>query len=181
MGAREKRRIRKSYDNLGGRLYDERYLSEQAVKYDVILRLAIPLIDDLILDDGCGTGLLLERLQGYSVGIDFSSILLSTAHSRLKKRVLTHLIQADADHLPFRGHIFEKVFAVTLIQNTPEPELAFSEIRRVAKVGSEVVVTALKKSFTIQGFRQLLNASGCTLKSLVEAEELKDWMAFITL
>ena len=80
-----------------------------------------------------------------------------------------------------KGNIFEKVFAVTLIQNTPEPELAFSEIRRVAKVHSEVIVTALKKSFTIQGFRQLLNTFGRTFKSIVEAEELKDWIAFITL
>ena len=180
MDAGEKLRIRKFYDALGGMLYDERYMLEQTVKYDVILRHVAPLMDDLVLDDGCGTGLLLERLQSHGVGVDLSHNLLSTAHAKLEEGLRTNLVQADADHLPFRYHVFDKVFAVTLIQNMPEPEHALREIRRVARVGSEVVVTALKKSFTIRGFRQLLATSGLTLKSLVKGEELKEWIAFVT-
>jgi len=50
----------------------------------------------------------------------------------------------------------------------------------VAQVGSEVIVTALKKSFTLRGFRQLLASSGLTLKSFVGVDELKDWIALVT-
>jgi len=96
----------------------------------------------------------------------------------LRQRI--HLIQGDSDHLPLRGGIFDKVFAVTLIQNTPEPEHTLNEIRRVARAGSEIAITALKKSFTLQGFKKLVASSGLTLKSLVQDEELKDWVAFAT-
>ena len=181
MGAVEKRRILRSYDEMGGKLYDERYKSEQTSKYDMILRHLVLSADDLVLDDGCGTGLLLNRLQNYSVGIDLSSSLLSKALSRLSEKGQTFLIQADAEHLPFRDHIFEKVFAVTLIQNTPKPAHAFGEIRRVVRVGSEAIVTALKKSYTSQGFRHLIFASGFTLKYYIEDGELKDWIAFMTI
>ena len=180
MQAGEKRNIRESYDALGGRLYDKRYRLEQAAKYDEILRRVTPSIDDIVLDDGCGTGLLLERLQSHAVGVDLSHGLLSTAYSRLKNRSRIRLIQADADQLPFRDRIFDKVFAVTLIQNTPEPEQALMELRRVARAGSEVIVTALKKSFTLQGFKQLLNVSGLAIRHLVPDEALKDWLAFTT-
>ncbi len=181
MGAGEKRRILRSYDEMGGELYDERYKSEQASKYDMILRHSVLSADTLVLDDGCGTGLLLERLQSYSVGIDLSSSLLSMALTRLSEKGQTFLIQADAEQLPFRNHIFEKVFSVTLIQNTPKPELTFVEIKRVARVGSEAVITALKKSYTSQGFRHLITASGFTLKYYIEDGELKDWIAFTTI
>jgi len=180
LDAREKQRIRESYDALGGRLYDDRYRLEQEAKYDEILRHATTTTHDLVLDDGCGTGLLLERLQCHRVGVDLSHNLLSMAHSRLKEGGQTYLIQADADHLPFRDQVFDKAFAVTLIQNTPDPEHALKEMRRVAQVGSEVIVTALKKSFTLRGFRQLLASSGLTLKSFVGVDELKDWIALVT-
>ena len=181
MGAGEKRRIRKSYDELGGKLYDERYELEQTSKYDIILRHSVLSTDDIVLDDGCATGLLLERLHSWCIGIDISSSLLSTALSRLRKIAHIFLIQADADHLPLRFHIFKKVFSVTMIQNTPKPELAFREMRRVVRGDSEVMVTALKKSFTSQGFRRLITASGFTLKYFIEDEGLKDWIAFMTI
>lgn len=180
MCAREKRRIRESYDILGGRLYNTRYRLEQLAKYHVILEHTTPNVADLVLDDGCGTGLLLERLQSHAVGVDLSHILLSAAHSRLKNIRRTHLVQSDADRLPFRSYVFDKVFAVTLIQNTPEPEHSLREIKRVTQGSSEVVVTALKKSFTIRAFRQLLEASGLTLRFFIKGEDLKDWIAFVT-
>ena len=180
MQAGEKRSIRESYDALGGRLYDDRYRLEQAAKYDEIFRRVTPSIDDIVLDDGCGTGLLLERLESHAAGVDLSHGLLSTAYSRLKNRGRTHLIQADADQLPFRDRIFDKVFAVTLIQNAPDPEHALMELRRVARAGSEVIVTALKKSFTLEGFKQLLDVSGLAIRHLVPDEALKDWLAFTT-
>lgn len=180
MEAEDKRAVRESYDTLGGRLYDVRYRLEQVAKYDEILRHITLLPYDIVLDDGCGTGLLLEMLETHAVGVDLSCSLLSTACSRLKNGRRIHLIQADADQLPFRGGVFDKVFAVTLIQNTPEAEQTLKEMRRVAQASSEVAITALKKSFTLQGFKQLLNASGLTLRSLVQDEELKDWIAFAT-
>lgn len=176
--AEDKRIVRESYDTLGGRLYDERYRLEQTAKYDEILRHAKPSGGDIVLDDGCGTGLLLERLPSHAVGIDLSRSLLSTALSRLRKGLRAHLIQADADMLPIRDRIFDRVFAVTLIQNTPEPKRALREIKRVARLDAVIIITALKKSFTPHSFKRLLNDSGIAAKLIIPVEKLTDWLAF---
>ncbi|MCW3991905.1 MAG: class I SAM-dependent methyltransferase [Candidatus Bathyarchaeota archaeon] len=162
---------------MGGRLYDERYRLEQTAKYDEILRHVKPSVDDIVLDDGCGTGLLLERLRSHAVGVDLSRSLLSTARSGIRKEQRTHLMQADADMLPLRDRVFDKVFAVTLIQNTPEPERALREIKRVARLDAAILVTALKKSFAPHNFKRLLNDSGMAGRLLVPGEELEDWLA----
>ena len=176
----KKRSVRESYDALGGMLYDVRYSNEQTLKYQEILQRVESERLDTVLDNGCGTGLLLERLKGQLVGMDFSSSLLLAAFSRLKSRRKAHLIQADAEHLPFRDKSFDKLFAVTLIQNIPEPRLALEEMRRVSHALSEAIVTALKKTYTLNAFHQLIEVSGFHIKKMIKDESFKDWIAFIT-
>ena len=60
MAGEGKRKILRSYNALGGRIYDIRYEAEQEAKYEVILDSLRPRSEDVILDDGCGTGLLLK-------------------------------------------------------------------------------------------------------------------------
>lgn len=177
MRAKDKRATRESYDFLGGRLYDARYETEQREKYDEILGLVTLLGDEVILDNGCGTGLLMERLENPAVGVDLSCSLLSRARSRFSARREVHLAQSDSDRLPFRPQVFDKVFAVTLIQNTPDPRRTMCEMKRVALAGSDIIVTALKKSFSIHDFRRLLDGSGLFLKTMIGKDALKDWIA----
>lgn len=181
MAGEGKRKILRSYNALGGRIYDIRYDAEQEAKFEVILDSLRPRSEDVILDDGCGTGLLLQRLNAYNVGLDFSSALLSRARVRLKQKTGTHLVQADADRLPFRHSIFNMVFAITLIQNSSRPELTLCEIRRVGRPDSRVGVTALKKAFSIDKFRKTLENSGLTRFCILKDDGHKDWFAFVTL
>ena len=177
MHGRDKRSTLESYNSLGGRLYDIRYSREQTAKFDAIMTHMTPSEDDIVLDDGCGTGLLSGKLETFAVGIDLSSRLLLTARRRLRERGQAHLIQADADLLPFRDDVFDKVFAVTLIQNVPRPLRTLLEIKRVARARSSIAVTALKKYIDSEGFRELLDESGLALRTLIEDEKLKDWLA----
>jgi ubiquinone/menaquinone biosynthesis C-methylase UbiE len=180
MRSREKLGTRDHYDALGGMIYDLRYEAEQAIKYDEIFRNVNNAEDHLVLDDGCGTGLLLQRVRSYVVGIDLSYLLLSKARSRLRRRRKIHLMQGDAEHLPIRDMIFDSVFAVTLIQNVPSPKHTLIEMGRVAKKGSDVVVTALKMSFTVDRLEELIRVSGLKLKRVIQDEGMKDWMALVT-
>ena len=91
--AATKREIRDSYDNLGGRLYDLRYGAEQREKYETILAEVEVKQHEIILDNGCGTGLLLEYLSATAVGLDISSSLLSKALTRIRDTYDKHLIQ----------------------------------------------------------------------------------------
>lgn len=181
MMSEDKRTIVKSYNDMGGEIYDLRYEAEQESKYRVILDSVRPCNKDIVLDDGCGTGLLLQRLNAHGVGVDLSQGLLSTARSKLKKKPKTHLVQADADYLPFRPSIFHKVFAVTILQNMPEPEQTLEELTRVSRQDSLIAVSSLKKSFSIDHFKRVLENSGLSIKKLIVNEELKDWLAFATI
>lgn len=163
------------YDMLGGRIYDLRYGHEQSAKYDVIFSRWSIDAADLVLDVGCGTGLLLSRIKAFSVGVDISIILLRRARRRLRSGL--GLIQCDAEHLPFKDGVFNKVLAVTVIQNISRPENFLMEIKRVSKMGSDIVITVLKK-LEFERFRNLIEFSGIMIKSSLEGGEVKDWIIF---
>lgn len=178
MAREDKREIQDSYDTLGGRIYDIRYSREQEAKYEVVLDRISPQPDDVVLDDGCGTGLLLNRLNARLIGLDFSHKLLEKARSRLREKPGAHFVQADADHLPFRSSVYSLVFAITLLQNATMPGQTLSEMRRVGRHDSQIVVTALRKTFTAERFKELLKKAGLSRVKFIMDEDLKDWFAF---
>jgi len=179
--ATSKREIKDSYDNLGGRLYDLRYGAEQRDKYEAILAEVEVSEREIVLDNGCGTGLLLEYLSATAVGLDISSSLLSKALTRIRDIYDKHLIQGDAENLPMRDHVFGRVFAITLIQNTPNRTRALEEISRVGHKDARVVVTALKKSFSEEAFRHVIESAGFMIMNFINDEKLSDIIAILSL
>lgn len=177
MGESEKRNIRESYDTLGGRLYDLRYKSEQESKYAKILKCVKLTSHDTVLDIGCGTGMFLLRLEVQSVGSDISPALVSRAHSRLKRKLKKSLVLSDAEILPFRSNIFDTVFAVTFIQNVADPEKSLVEMSRVSRESATIVVTALKRAFTVEKIKEILVKSNLQLNCIIRDDSLKDWIA----
>lgn len=70
-----KREVRLRYDAEAD-AYDELYLEEQTIKYELALRRIAYSGADRILDCGCGTGIFLEKVVGsmqFAVGVDLSS------------------------------------------------------------------------------------------------------------
>jgi len=138
----------------------------------------------LILDVGCGTGILFDHVADEAdeiVGLDFSKKCLLQARERTRNKRLRNvqLIQADADNMPFRKEVLNAVFAITILQNTPSPDETLAEIKRVSRNDAIFVVSGLKKIFTREGFERLLKAS--QLSSLMlEDEELKCYVAVCT-
>jgi len=179
--ATTKREVKESYDNLGGKLYDLRYEAEQRQKYETILAEVEVSEHEIILDNGCGTGLLFEYLSTTAVGLDVSSRLLSTALTRIQDVYDKHLIQGDAENLPIRGHVFGRIFAITLIQNIPNSARALEEISRVGYSGTIVVVTALKKAFSEVVFRHIIESVGFVITDFIDDEKLSDIIAILSL
>jgi len=172
----DKREVRNNYDDLGGGLYDIRYKEEQSRKYDVALALTRPGGDDLLLDDGCGTGMFLKCVDSPCVGLDLSINLLAIAKERLK---LNHqLLQGDSEHLPFRNRVFHGIFAITLIQNLPDNELAVLEMRRVSRAKATLFVTALKAAFDREYLSGLLEGKGFNGVEVTGDEGTNDWIAY---
>jgi len=160
-----KRSVIEHYDRLAD-IYDSLYGEEQRAKIKIIFKVMNAGAEGLMLDIGCGTGLLIEYSIADSrcfVGVDLSIKSLRRARERsrrLKAERYVSLIRADAENLPFRSEVFDRIFALTLLQNVPSPRRALGEIVRVAKDKSQVVVTGLKKYFTIDKFRGLISSFG---------------------
>lgn len=87
------------------------------------------------LDVGCAYGFVVELLSrlGYeAVGVDVSSYA-----ARRGKGV----VQADAEHLPFRGETFDLVTCFAVLEHLFDPGKALKEIYRVLKPGGVLVAT----------------------------------------
>ena len=175
---RKKRQVMKRYD-LTAHLYDIRYEAEQKTKYEAALNNLPPKELGLVLDAGCGTGLLFEHVAVSAeavVGLDLSKKSLLQARDRAKKSENVHLILADADQMPFKQDTLDHVFAMTLIQNSPDPIETLNEIVRIARNDAVVVVTGLKRIFSLNDFKKLLQKARLRIIAL-ESEGLQCHMA----
>jgi ubiquinone/menaquinone biosynthesis C-methylase UbiE len=159
-------------------MYDMRYADEQEAKYKAALRAIV--VSGAVLDVGCGTGLLFKHVACQAenvVGADISKQLLLTARRRAEAFGNVHLILADADHLPLKNGYFDAVFAFTVLQNMPKPAETLKEISRTAMQGAPVVVTGLKKAFSLETFRELFQHAGLHAVSIEDADSLRCYVA----
>jgi SAM-dependent methyltransferase len=98
-----------------------------------------------VLDLGCGTGLLLHRLEHSHnpVGLDFSTLALDFARKRGSRR----LIRGDVQSLPIADCAFDVVTALDLAEHIERDDLLFSEVARVLKPGGHLVVSVPSHPF----------------------------------
>jgi ubiquinone/menaquinone biosynthesis C-methylase UbiE len=179
---KEKRRTIRHYDQQA-KVYDAQYMQEQNAKIEDALNNMEHKLTELVLDMGCGTGFLFHHINNTTkllVGIDTSSKLLQEAKKRTKSMSNTLLIRADADNTPFPDHVFDRVFAITLLQNMPDPTKTIMEMKRVSKLEAVFVLTGLKKKFTQEGFVDLLKRASLKVSTLQTAEHLKGHVAVCT-
>ena len=132
--------------------------------------------EGIALDNGCGTGLLLERMEAVAIGIDISTQLLLKAHQRTKNIPEVHLVNGDSENLPFRSSIFSIIHSFTVIQNAENPVKMLEEMGRAKHDSSVIVVTTLKKGFSKQELTELIIKSNLKINKFVDSENTNDWM-----
>jgi ubiquinone/menaquinone biosynthesis C-methylase UbiE len=168
------------YD-LTAEMYDERYSEEQMRKYKKALE-NVSVEGKAVLDVGCGSGLFFKEVATQAdivASIDISRKLLLKAKEQAKSLDNVFVLQADADHLPFRDGFFGAVFAFTVLQNMPKPPKTLNELKRVVKGDGRVVVTGLKKAFPLTAFMDVLDGSGLKLVSFVDDEAVNCYVAVL--
>lgn len=175
----KKKREAMLHYNAAASSYDAQYAEEQKAKIKKALQNLKPKKQYVILDLGCGTGLLFNQVAEDAkllVGLDFSSKLLKQAKNRAEKFSNTALIRADIDHLPFKNQSFHYVFAITLLQNLPNPHKTVEEIQRVTKPDAKIVLTSLKKHLPQKDFTKILRQANFSYTLKME-NEAKDYIA----
>jgi len=179
---KEKRETMRHY-NQQAAIYDVQYLGEQNAKIEDTLKSMKFGSNELVLDLGCGTGFLFQHITkrvGLLVGIDLSQKALQEAKKRTKNMSNTFLVRADADNTPFPDHIFDRIFAITLLQNMPNPMKTITEMKRVGKPQAIFAVTGLKKKFTQESFVALLERAWLKVVTLNTNQQLKGHIAVCT-
>ena len=90
-----------------------------------------------VLEVGCGTGLILERLAGLSesaVGVDLSPGMLAKARAR---GLSVH--EASATELPFDDASFDVACSFKVLAHVAPIEAAMAEMARVVRPGGHIV------------------------------------------
>ncbi|MGK7926451.1 MAG: class I SAM-dependent methyltransferase [Spirulina sp.] len=89
-----------------------------------------------ILDLGCGTGRLLNRLGDRfpdltGTGLDFSSEMLARAQQQNRHGDRMTFVEGNTDALPFPDSQFDAVFSTISFLHYPQPQKVLTEIHRV--------------------------------------------------
>jgi len=164
-------------------MYNERYEKEQKLKYHKALE-NLNVAGSALLDVGCGSGLFFREVAARAdlvVGVDVSRKLLLKAKAQARDLPNAFVLQADADNLPFKDGFFSLVFAFTVVQNMPKPFDTIKELKRVAMICGMIVVTGLKKAFSLNIFMDLLDGSGLRLVSFVDDAAINCYIAVLAI
>lgn len=154
------------YDNIA-KGYNELHSEEQIKKINIILNNIKIKESDLILDVGCGTGILYDYINCKYIGIDPSIELLKVANKGF-------FINGKGEKLPFNSDTFDFVISITAIQNFDDLIKGIKEMIRVAK--KDIIISVLKKSNKVQIIENLLKDHA---KIIERIEEEKDIIYFL--
>ena len=111
---------------------------------------------EMVLDVGCGIGLLREYLRelgfdGFYIGLDILEDRIMEAKKDQDHN--SDLILADAHHLPFRDRAFDLVALITVI-HLLRVEESLEELKRVTK--RVLIITILKGlKFSVKLFKTI--------------------------
>jgi len=170
--------------NVTSESYDEQYAQEQVAKYRAVQEVLNCSCDDVVLDVGCGSGLFFSCVADsvrFVVGVDISRSLLLKAKVRVGSFCNVHVVQADADFLPFKDAVFDVVFSFTMLQNMPVPKRTVVEFKRQIRVGGKLVVTGLKKVFGLPFFLDLFEDNGLRVFGFIDDSDLKCYIVMVTI
>lgn len=118
--------------------------------------------DSKVLDLGCASGVLLQRIQktfgSTGVGIDVSKVLLSQAQQKNPENIY---ILADAVELPFPDNSFDLVTSFDNLEHIKEYQTVLKEIVRVLKPEGQLLMNTINKNnkFTFDWLLEKLGSS----------------------
>ena len=160
----------KRYYNSIAKGYDNLYGDEQRKKWAEAKKLINFSKKDIVLDMGCGTGLIIPEIAQKTkivVGIDNSVEMLKLA----PKPENAIYVLADAKKIPFPDKFFDKTISLSVLQDIKEWKIVLKEIKRVTK--GAVVLTILKRNKNLEDLKDMISKHFKIQKVI---EEQKDFI-----
>ena len=109
-----------------------------------------------LLDLGCGSGDLGISLSGSFKKVilsDYSEGMLEIARRNISVETNIELIRNDASDIPLKGKSVDNTIAIGLLDYVVDVEAVLSEVARVSKLDSTLVLTAPKSPSIFQFLR----------------------------
>ncbi len=141
------------------RVYDFPLVQRATYKpvHDAVLRALAAGPRARVLDIGCGTGRLAERLTTADgvrsiVGCDFSAGMLANAAERLaapRATGVASLVRGDATCLPFADAAFDAAVSTEAFHWFPDQDAALRELRRVLRPGGRLLLALVSPPFEL--------------------------------
>jgi ubiquinone/menaquinone biosynthesis C-methylase UbiE len=130
--------------------------------------------DKHVLEVGCGTGLVLERIKTFAAaakGIDLSPGMLEKARARG-----LDVLEASATELPFEDNSFDVSCSFKVLAHIPAINMALSEMARVTRPGG----TLIAEFYNPHSIRGLLKRYGPAGRIASKAKESDVFTRFDT-
>ncbi|MEO1057744.1 MAG: class I SAM-dependent methyltransferase [Actinomycetota bacterium] len=157
------------------RTYDSPTLQRLTYRplHDAVSRRLVRTQPAVLLDLGCGTGQLTQRLvhdlpQSRVVGLDLSAGMIRRASDRHAPAGDATLLQANAMHLPFPANTFDAVVCTESFHWYPNQQQVLDGLADVVRPGGHVVIVSVA-AVTDAGDRMIRAASsagGNTIRAL---------------
>jgi ubiquinone/menaquinone biosynthesis C-methylase UbiE len=136
--------------------YDRPGLQQSTYRpiHDAVLARLDGLQPERVLDLGCGTGQLTERLRAAFpdatvVGADLSNGMLERAAARATGDEPSDFVRGDAQHLPLADSTVDIVTCTESFHWYPDQDAAAAELARVLRPGGRSVIASIA---TVTGF-----------------------------
>lgn len=139
-----------------------------------------------ILDLGCGTGKLFQRLGKLyphltGMGLDLSPQMIAEAKAKNKYSDRLDFILGNAEEQPFPENSFDAVFNTISFLHYPHPEKVLAEVERVLKPNGKFYLADFAKGELLQGGSFPFSPGGLRFYSRDERKEMGKKVALITL
>jgi ubiquinone/menaquinone biosynthesis C-methylase UbiE len=161
------------YDDFSGWYEQERHHGYHAMLDRLEAGIVEPLARDRdVLEVGCGTGLILKRLQGAARslhGLDISRGML--AEARRRGYAVT---EGSATDLPFADGSFDLAFSFKVLAHVPDIRRALHEMARVVRPGGHVVAEFYNR-LSVRHLAKILGGPGRISAARTEAEVFTRW------
>ncbi len=131
------------YDEFSKSYEDQRFQGYHTMIDNLEVDLAKRYCSGKVLEAGCGTGLILARLNNFctqAVGIDLSAGMLAAARERGLQ-----VVQAPIDTLPFPAGSFDTVVSFKVLAHIFDIKSAIAELVRVTRPGGYLVLEFYNK------------------------------------
>ena len=127
------------------KLYDKTLHYLDTFEKDKLIGLIGDINGKKILDVGCGTGRIVNKLRNMGsdiIGLDISKGMIDIAKKKFPK---VKFIEGDIENLPFKDNEFDLVIASFVIVHLKDLQKAFDEVYRVLKPNGVFIVTNINQ------------------------------------